>query len=199
MFMAFMSLVIVASVPLCGGRLGLLADVRVRLTWLILAALVVQVVITDVTPGAPRALLVSAHLATYVVAGVVVWVNRSLPGLLVLGVGALLNAVTIALNGGTLPASSGALAAAGLPVDTSEFANSGAMKHPLLGFLGDTMVTPPWLPFRNVISIGDLIILAGAVVLLHAVTRTRPAVVFARQRTVGRHRASSATGVALTR
>jgi hypothetical protein len=138
-------------------------------------ALAVQVVITVVMPGAPRALLVAAHLGTYVVAGVSVWANRQLPGLLVLGIGAALNAGTIALNGGTLPASPGALAAVGLPVDTSEFANSGTVKHPVLGFLGDTMATPPWLPFRNVISIGDLIILLGAVLLMHGVTRTRPA------------------------
>jgi hypothetical protein len=187
MFMAFMSLVIVASVPLCGGRLGLLAELRLRLTWVILAALAVQVVITVVTPTAPRAVLVAAHLATYVAAGVVVWVNRRLPGLVILGAGALVNAGTIALNGGTLPASPGALAAAGLQVDTSQFENSGELRHPLLAFLGDTMVTPPWLPFRNVLSIGDLVILVGAVVLLHAVTRTRPAVAIARRRTVGRH------------
>ena len=40
------------------------------------------------------------------------------------------------------------------------------------------MATPAWLPFRNVISVGDLIILVGVGILVHAVTRSRIAVPF---------------------
>lgn len=190
MFMSFMTLLILASVPLCRGRLSLLSAVRIRHTWLILLALAVQILITVVIPGAAHAGLVAAHLATYVVAGFVVWANRRLPGLVILGFGALLNAVTIALNDGTLPASPSALAAAGLHPDPTEFANSGTVHHPVLAFLGDTMATPSWLPFPNVISIGDVIILVGATVLLHGVTRSAPARRLARvtSRQPGRHR-----------
>ena len=68
-----------------------------------------------------------------------------------------MNAVTIALNDGTLPASPHALAdgRAGRP-KPSAFENSGVLAHPVLPWLGDIMATPSWLPFRNVISIGDL-------------------------------------------
>lgn len=196
--MAFMTLVLVASVPLCRGRLGLLSTMRIRYTWVILLALAVQILITVVIPGAQHAALVAAHLGTYALAGFVVWANRRLPGLVLLGIGALLNAVTIALNDGTLPASPRALAAAGLHLDPTAFANSGAVRHPVLAVLGDTMATPSWLPFPNVISIGDLIILAGATVLLHGVTRSAPARYLARAtaRTGGRHRAPVEVGAA---
>jgi hypothetical protein len=193
MFMAFMTALIVASVPLCRGHLARLSDVRIRYTWLILVALAVQVVITVVVPSsAPHALLVVAHVATYVVAGYVVWVNRALPGLVILGAGALMNAVTITLNDGTLPASPRALVAAGIKLDPHEFNNSGTVHHPVLAFLGDIMATPRWLPFPNVISIGDITILIGAMVMLHAVTGTAPARCFARVMSRGgRHRAGS--------
>jgi hypothetical protein len=175
MFMAFMSLVIVCSGPLLGGQIQRLAGLRFRYGWLILLALATQVLITEVLVSAPRVVLVALHLASYIAAGVALWANRALPGLLLIGAGTLLNAGVIALNGGTLPASARALAAAGLPVVTPDFANSGTLAHPHLSWLGDILATPAWLPFRNVISIGDLVILVGAVVLVHAVMGSWPA------------------------
>ena len=44
---------------------------------------------------------------------------------------------------------------------------------PVLPWLGDIAATPAFLPFRNVISIGDVVVLVGAAVLLHVVCRTR--------------------------
>lgn len=196
MFMAFVTVLLVASVPLLGGRIGLLSTIRIRYSWVILVALAVQVLITVVLPRvAPHTLLVVAHVATYVLAGFVVWVNRRLPGLLVIGFGALLNAVTITLNDGTLPASRHALAAAGIKLDPSEFNNSGEVHHAVLAFLGDVMATPRWMPFPNVVSIGDLIIIAGAAILLHSMTHTLPARFLGRfiTRGGGRHRAPAPT------
>jgi hypothetical protein len=175
MFMAFMTLVILASAVLTGGRFARFAQVKVRYSWPIMAALAVQILITSVVPNAPKPLLVGLHLATYVVAGAAIWANRALPGLVLIGVGALLNAVTITLNGGTLPASAHALAETGFPVDSKDFENSGVLAHPVLAWLGDIVATPSWLPFRNVISIGDMVILLGATILIHGVTRTVPA------------------------
>ncbi|HEY2297452.1 MAG TPA: DUF5317 family protein [Jatrophihabitans sp.] len=173
--MAFMTLVILASAAVTGGRFSRFAPVQLRYSWPIMAALGVQILITSVVPGAPKPLLVGLHLATYVVAGAAIWANRALPGLVVVGMGALLNAVTITLNGGTLPASARALAEAGFPVDSKDFENSGVLAHPVLGWLGDIVATPSWLPFRNVISIGDMVILLGATILIHGITRTIPA------------------------
>jgi hypothetical protein len=189
MFIAFMTLVILASAALTGGRFSRFAQVKVRCAWPIMAALAVQILITSVvSDAAPKPVLVGLHLATYAVAGVAIWANRALPGLVVIGVGALLNAVTITLNGGTLPASARALAEAGFPVDTKDFENSGVLAHPVLPWLGDIVATPSWLPFRNVISIGDVVLLLGAAILIHGVTRSIPARALERRPT-GRHAA----------
>jgi hypothetical protein len=62
---------------------------------------------------------------------------------------------------------------AGFPVDPAEFKNSGVVADPVLAWLGDIAATPAWLPFRNVISIGDVVVLIGAAVLLHVTCRSR--------------------------
>lgn len=195
MFIAFMTLVILASAALTGGRFSRFAPVKVKWSWPIMAALAVQILITSVVPDAPKPLLVGLHLATYAVAGAAIWVNRALPGLVVIGVGALLNAVTITINGGTLPASAHALAEAGFPVSSKDFENSGVLAHPVLGWLGDIVATPSWLPFRNVISLGDMVLLLGATILIHGVTGTVPARAIA-NRFAGRRAGGEVAGYA---
>ena len=51
--------------------------------------------------------------------------------------------------------------------DATVFANSAPADGAHLGFLGDVFHTPAWLPIHNVFSIGDLVIVTGAFVLLH--------------------------------
>jgi hypothetical protein len=172
MFIGMIALAMLVTVPLAGGSLRRLADIRIRGLALLVPTLLVQVVITDVVTK-PAALLAAIHVCTYVAAGVVIWLNRRVPGILLIATGAALNAVTIAVNGGTLPATASALRAAGIHEDAGNFANSGVLAHPKLAFLGDTMSTPSFLPFRNVISIGDLVVLAGLFVLLHVTCRSK--------------------------
>jgi hypothetical protein len=167
-FVPVMALVILASVPLAGGRLSALAGIRLRGAKLIFLALALQILMT-VIASAPRPILVGLHLVTYLMAAVVLWRNRRLPGLVAIGLGSMLNGGVIFLNGGTLPASATALARAGEKQNPANFANSGALPHPVLARLGDVLATPSWLPFRNVISVGDVIILVGTAILVHAV------------------------------
>ncbi len=165
-------LLCLALVALTGGDLRRLAELRLRSTPLLFLALAVQVLITDIVEGdAPRPLLISAHLATYGLAGVFVWHNRHVPGLALLSVGAACNAVTIALNGGTLPASAEALRRAGIHISPAEFTNSGVLPHPRLGFLGDVFAVPAGWPLANVFSIGDVLIVLGAAWCLHRACR----------------------------
>lgn len=185
MFMPFAFLLLVLTVPLARGRLVELAEVRLRGAGLVVLALALQVVMTSVGPDAPRTLMVLLHAASYVLVAWALWANRAVPGLLVIAAGGATNAAVIALNGGTLPASPRALIEAGYPVDAAGFQNSGVVQEPVLPWLGDIMATPAWLPFRNVISIGDLVVLFGAAVLLHVVCRSRlgALVPFVRERT----------------
>jgi hypothetical protein len=143
-----------------GGDLRRLATVRLRSAWLILTAFFVQLLVISVLAG-PVPVLQAVHVATYVAAGWTVWVNRAVPGVAVLGLGALTNGATIAVNGGTLPASPAALRAAGL-TDDAGFVNSGVVAHPHLAVLGDIFAIPASWPLSNVFSIGDVLIVLGA-------------------------------------
>jgi hypothetical protein len=151
----------ILSPALAGGDLRRLGDLRFRGSWVVLVALVAQIVVLSVIPGDNRSALAAVHLATYAAAGWFVVMNRRVPGILVVSVGAASNAVTIAANGGQLPASRAAVLRAGLHLDPHQFVNSGVLAHPRLGFLGDVFAIPSSVPLANVFSIGDLLILVG--------------------------------------
>lgn len=159
------------AVPLVHGRWAGLLGVRFRLRALPAVALLAQVLVIEVVPDGSAPLLAGVHVATYGLAGVFLVVNRRVPGLLVIGAGAALNGVVIALNGGTLPASRPAIAAAGIRHDPAEFTNSGALDRPVLGFLGDVFAWPEPLPLANVFSVGDVLIVAGVWIAVLRLTR----------------------------
>ncbi len=153
----------VLTVPLLGGNLARLADIRLRGLWLPVAALALQVVITVIaTGGSPVAHRV-LHILTYAMIGLFLWANRRLPGMRIIATGALLNAATIVANGGIMPASATAARLSGLTMGAG-FRNSTPLAHPVLPWLGDIIPWPGPLP--NVLSVGDLIIFTGTIVLL---------------------------------
>lgn len=135
---------------------------------LLWVALLVQVLAVEVTlPGALAPVL---HVGTYAAALAFLVLNRRAPGLLLVAAGASTNGVTIALNGGTLPASAAAQAAAGLATD-GEFANSAVVADPMLPWLGDVFAWPAPLPLANTFSVGDVLIAAGVAVAAWSGTR----------------------------
>jgi hypothetical protein len=164
------------AVPLLRGRWAGLLGLQLRLPVLPAAALLAQVLVIEVVPDGSAPVLAAVHVGTYVLAGVFLWANRRVPGLLVLGAGALLNGAVIALNGGILPASESAMAAAGVRHDPAEFTNSGALADPTLGWLGDVYAWPEPMPLANVFSVGDVLIVAGVwVAVLRLTWRGAPA------------------------
>jgi hypothetical protein len=160
-------LLCILSVPLTGGRLSALADLEFRRAWLAVAAIAVQVLIISVLPAVGKGLSAEIHLASYVLLGAFLVANRHIPGLLVIAVGGALNLAAIATNGGVMPADPDAIAASGISRSATEFANSAPADGAPLGFLGDVFHTPGWLPIHNVFSVGDLVIVVGALLLLH--------------------------------
>jgi hypothetical protein len=164
-FLGLCALALIALVPLTGGSLSRVAALPFRgVRWLI-GALLLQVLVISVLTSLPRTVAVVGHIGSYAMLAWVLWLNRRLPGVAVIAAGAAANGVTIAVNGGTLPASASALRAAGIHLREG-FDNSGLVAHPHLAWLGDVMVTPAWLPMRNMLSIGDLLLLAGACLLV---------------------------------
>jgi hypothetical protein len=158
MLVALACLLAACSPLLLGRSLAPLAGLLLRGLGLIWGALLAQVVL--VYAPLPRAGAVALHLTTYAVAVAVIWINRSLPGLAIVGLGAAANGVTIALNGGMLPARLGALEAAGFAPERA-FANSGVVTDPVLPWLGDVFAWPAPLPLANVFSVGDVLIVLG--------------------------------------
>jgi hypothetical protein len=112
--------------------------------------------------------------------------------------GVALNLLVVTANSGSMPQSQTARAEAGVSVERVAGLASRPGWHNVapmspetrLPWLGDVFAEPAWLPLRNVVSIGDLLLSAGLAwaTYLLAVPRTRP--------TPGDRSSSYLTGVA---
>jgi hypothetical protein len=173
MTLALAFALLVLTVPLTGGRLSSLETIRLRWLWLAFVAFGVQVVLVTVVPSGDAGLHRILHLATYALVGACVVRNLDLRFLWVAAVGGLLNLIAIVANGGVMPASRGALDAAGLGARSGEFANSDLVEGANLAFLGDVFAIPADWPAANVFSMGDVVMVAGAFLALHAATGSR--------------------------
>jgi hypothetical protein len=154
-----------------GGRLERLAQVHFRGSSLILFALGIQVVIfsslwqrwVGASPWSQVLYVLSLFLL-----GVASWLNRRVPGVVLLASGLLLNAAVILANGGHMPTSFQALRSAGIVEPGATFESLRVTNSSLidettpLWFLGDIFAVPKALPLANVFSVGDVLIGLGA-------------------------------------
>jgi hypothetical protein len=180
MTLALAFLLLLLTVPAAGGRLSALEEVRLRWVWLVALAFAIQVLIVTVVPEGDETLHRVVHLLTYALAGACVVRNLDLRFVWVVALGGLLNFIAIAANGGVMPASRGALDSAGLEVESGSFANSDFVSDAHVWWLGDVFAIPAGWPGANVFSVGDALMLLGALLVLHAATGSR---LFAARRT----------------
>jgi|SRR5215217_7623394 len=173
MTLALAFALLVLTVPLAGGRLSRLETIRLRWLWLAFMAFGLQVVLVTVVPEGDTGLHRILHLATYALVGACVLRNLDLRFLWVAAVGGLLNLIAIAANGGVMPASRGALATAGLDVQSGSFANSDFVDDARLALLGDVVAIPAAWPGANVFSVGDVVMLVGVFLAVHAAAGSR--------------------------
>jgi len=135
-------------------------------------------------PPAPGLLPIGSllYLASLGCALIFLALNRSLPGLKLVLLGLALNFAVIAANGGRMPADAAQLDRAGLlgPAlqDLSEgrWSPFGVMDEGTrLRFLGDVIYTP--MPFREptILSVGDLVIVAGVFGFFNPIRTARTA------------------------
>jgi hypothetical protein len=186
MTLALAFLLLLLTVPAAGGRLGRLEEVRLRWLWLPALAFAIQVVIVTVAPEGDITLHRGAHLLTYALAGACILRNLDLRFVWIVALGGLLNLIAIVANGGVMPASRGALQVAGLDVRSGEFANSDVVENAHVWFLGDVFAIPEGWPGANVFSVGDALMLLGALLVLHAAAGSRLFVARRTQRTLAR-------------
>jgi hypothetical protein len=163
----------IATVPLTGGRLTALAELRLRALPVPILALALQVVLVSIVPGGNHQLHADLHIVTYVLIGLFLIANRHIPGVPLIAAGAATNALAIAVNSGVMPAARTAQRLAGLAETGHVFHNSAALAHPQLLWLGDIIPVPGPLP--NVLSLGDCAIFLGMLVLLHRASRPQVA------------------------
>lgn len=175
MFLGVLFVLCLLSVPLCGGRLGAIGELRLRATGVIGAAVAIQVVIISVVPHGAPALHHAIHLSTYALAAAFAWLNRRVPGLALAAVGGAANLAAIAANGGVMPARAGALRIAGMEEAKGGFQNSVAVRDAHLAWLGDVFALPASWPIHNVFSIGDVLLVLGVLGGLHVVCGSRVA------------------------
>ena len=156
-----------------GGSPARLAYARVRAWPLLICAAILEACL-GAAPGPLRPLLAVA--ACLAVAGWCAanarWERRLPYGHVLVGGGVMLNATVMALNGG-MPVSTGALAAAGMS-RAMDVAQGHLYKHVAMGTytrlrsLGDVI---PFHLARTVLSPGDVLMLAGTVVITWLATR----------------------------
>ncbi len=165
---------------LLGGRLAALRFLRFRYAGLILAALAIRygtqaLIVEGFAPAVELRLPLLA--GAFAVLAAALWLNRSIPGVLLVLAGVLGNALAIVVNDGRMPAWGPALDAVGIPV--TELAAGWQVLLPstvdltfLLraGPLGD-VIPVPLGPLTNVVSIGDVAIATGLGWLLVAALR----------------------------
>lgn len=173
MIVVAVALLGVLTVPLAGGRLSMLATLRLRQVWAVWASIVIQVLITvggdHVPVGGAKAL----HMISYVLSAWCLWSNRHLPGVWVVCIGGGMNLMAIVANGGSMPATDWAWRTSGLDVATAgQFQNSAVSSGSPLWMLGDVFAVPRGWPFANVFSLGDVVIVVGLLVLVHRSCRT---------------------------
>jgi predicted MFS family arabinose efflux permease len=162
---------------LLGGRVPSLDALHLRRGGLIFAALALQLAIfTPAAERVPATLIVPTHLASYALMGLFLVLNWRRFELLVLASGFIANAAVIAVNDGRMPISLAAWTATGRPAE--EITATGAYNnnvlagpHTHLAWLGDVFPLPHQVPFANSLSVGDLLIIAGALLLITSAGR----------------------------
>jgi Family of unknown function (DUF5317) len=172
MFLVALVALSALAVPLAGGRLSALVELHLRRVWAIYAALGLAVLGVGL-PGLPDGLRSLLLVAAYPVGAVFLLANRRVPGMALVALGAALNLLAITANGGVMPASADALAAAGLPATEPGFESSAGLADPRLAVLGDVFAIPASWPLSNVFSVGDVCIGAGLAWGLHRVCGSR--------------------------
>ena len=103
------TLIGIATVKLRGGQFRRLAQLDLRHMWIVWVAIIVQTLIFQIRLSFLTETVVEyVHMGTYVASFLFLWMNRHIPGALLIGLGAGSNAAAIFANGGVMPANANA-------------------------------------------------------------------------------------------
>jgi len=148
---------------------------EIRFGWLALVALAAQLIVIYVVFGEAEELRRFVFPASYVLLLAFIILNRRRVGLLVIGAGTLLNFLVIVTNGGLMPISPANMEKAGLGDELAKLELGDAVPVSKNVLLEESDTHLQWLTDRfvwdspgpfSVVSIGDVIIGAGLLVVL---------------------------------
>lgn len=106
MIVVFATVVGMTVATLSGGRFRRFAHLEMRALWVIWLTIVIQTLLFELPPTlVSDTVYAQVHMGTYAMAFLFLWLNRQIPGAVIIGLGAGSNAAAIAANGGVMPAS----------------------------------------------------------------------------------------------
>lgn len=155
-----------------GGNLGRLTQLRIAGMPIAVAAIVLELIVQSSSRSGGWVTWV--HVAAALMGLVVAWANIRIPGMALIGVALILNLVPTMMNGG-MPTSAWAIDKSGLngSDDPTTVVLAGprhvATEDDALRILGE--IIP--LPTRQVLSLSDLVMLAGLLFFAAAAVRGR--------------------------
>jgi hypothetical protein len=174
-----MLILIIIAIALCiallrGGSLLNLLNLPLRWNGIAAAGLILQLLIF--TPFSDTPLIATATPQLYIVSMLllVVWIaaNYRIPGAILLAAGLLSNLAAIVANGGYMPVAPHLAEYTGQIVryegETALIENNSiASDNVQLWLLTDILAVPPFIPFANVFSIGDVLLVVGGSILVY--------------------------------
>lgn len=152
----------------------------IRFAWLVLVAFIPQllaVYLPTVRRSLPDGWAAASIIGSLILLLLFCWLNRRVPGIIILAVGMTANLVVIAANGGFMPIApeTASRLVSGETLQSIEIGSRFGWKDILLlpdatnlFFLSDRLLLPKWLPYQAAFSIGDVIIAMGAFYLMAA-------------------------------
>jgi hypothetical protein len=162
--LAFPLLAGLVLAPLLGGRWSRIGKLRLRLVWLFYVAIAIQLAAFPVKAmpwHTSDRIGVVLWLCSYALFAAGVAGNFRIPGIPLIAAGLVSNLLAITTNGGHMPALPSALRAAGMHFTVGHNRNSAVLPSPHLAWLVDRWAAPSWVPWANVFSAGDVLIMAG--------------------------------------
>ena len=158
------------------GSMLKLASLRARLWWLLLLAFLAKFIAVKLHGAGIQdmsGLMLYVQAGVYFVSILFIVLNRHLPWMKLILVGTLSNAAVVMLNGGRMPVSEDALVVLGKLQRVEELRQGQDAMHSLVGedtiapFLGDGILVQS--PINTIVSIGDVLVMVGVILLIGAV------------------------------
>lgn len=161
-----------------GGRLSNFLDFKINKSWLILTAFAAITIARVFALRYPEVgdYSIIIHVLIYGLLLFCIWHNRHYFGIWFLGAGCLMNAAVMLVNNGKMPVSAKAALQAGMALDSVNLDMKHILYHSAeeirLWFLSDAIHVPGILGRgMQIISIGDLIMVLGVILLILQVVR----------------------------